>query len=191
MKDYISQINKYLEEEIEVLKKLDVDQINQVMNVLEESRLNGKTVYICGNGGSAATASHFAGDFNKGVSIHFDEKYNFVCLSDNIASMLAIANDISYDDIFKIPLEGRIKEGDLLIAISGSGNSENVVRAVEYAKSKGNTVIGITGYDGGKVKKLSDLQLHVPLDNMQIAEDVHMIFNHLMMYILAYGEKDA
>lgn len=187
--DYSKQIKDYIELEIDTLKRIDVSAINEVMKLLEKARLNGNAVYICGNGGSAATASHFVGDFNKGVSINLDKKYNFVCLSDNLSSMLAIANDIGYDSVFEIPLHGRLKEGDLLIAISGSGNSENVVRAVKYAKKCGNTVIGFTGYSGGKVKQLADYNLYVPIDNMQITEDIHMMFHHLMMYILAYGEK--
>ena len=188
MKDYTEQIKNYIELEIEVLKKLDYNIINDVINLLEETRLNGNCVYICGNGGSAATASHFAGDFNKGVSLYKDIKYNFVCLSDNMPSMLAIANDIGYDQVFEHPLQGRIKKGDILIAISGSGNSANVINAAKYAKKCGNKVIGLTGYSGGELKELSDYRLHVPIDNMQITEDIHIIFNHLMMYILAYGD---
>ena len=188
MKDYTEQIRNYMEREIEVLKKLDYKVVHDVMNLLEETRLNGTYIYICGNGGSAATALHFTGDFNKGVSLNKDIKYNFVCLSDNLASMLAIANDIGYEQIFEQPLHGRLKKGDVLIAISGSGNSVNVVNAVMYAKKCGNKVIGLTGYSGGKLKELSDYRLHVPINNMQITEDLHIIFNHLMMYILAYGE---
>jgi len=189
MKNYTEKIKRYLELEIEITKNLDVDAINEAMNVLEDARVAGATVYICGNGGSASTASHFVCDFNKGVSEKLEQKYNFVCLSDNMATMMAYANDMSYDDIFELPLHGRIKEGDVLIAISGSGNSENVVRAAKYAKSQGNKVIGITGYSGGKVKELADVSLHTPIDNMQIVEDVHMMFDHLMMYILAYDNN--
>ena len=102
--------------------------------------------------------------------------------------MLAIANDIGYDQVFEHPLQGRIKKGDILIAISGSGNSTNVINAAKYAKKCGNIVIGLTGYSGGELKELSDYRLHVPSDNMQITEDIHIIFNHLLMYILAYGD---
>ena len=189
MRDYKTQIQKYIEEEIRIMRELDIDEINKAMNCLEETRIKGTTVYICGNGGSGSTASHFAGDFNKGVSMYYDQKYNFVCLNDNVPTMMAVANDVSYDDIFRFPLEGRMKTGDVLIAISGSGNSKNVVKAVEYAKEQGNLIIGVTGYAGGKVRELCDISLHVPLDNMQVAEDLHLMFDHLMMYILAYDEK--
>lgn len=188
MTNYTEKIQKYLALEMETIQKLDVEAINQVMNTLEEARLAGKTIYICGNGGSAATASHFVCDFNKGVSEHQEQKYNFICLNDNVPTMMAVANDISYDDVFVFPLQGRMKEGDLFIGISGSGNSENVIRAARYAKAQGNTVIGITGYSGGKLKAVSDLSLHVPIDNMQITEDLHMMLDHLMMYIMAYDK---
>lgn len=186
MTNYTEKIRKYVNLEIEVMKQLDTDAINNAMNVLETARENGNTIFICGNGGSAATASHFVCDFNKGVSESQDKKYNFICLNDNIPTMMAVANDISYEEIFAFPLRGHLKKGDVLIAISGSGNSENVVRAVKYAKETGNQVIGITGYSGGKVKDLADISLHVPIDNMQITEDIHMMFDHLIMYILAY-----
>lgn len=185
MKDYLGRIESYLQEEIDVMSKLDRNQINLAMNALEEARISGRTVYTCGNGGSASTASHFVCDFNKGISEKQKDKYNLVCLSDNIATMMAIANDISYDEIFRFQILEKIGKGDILIAISGSGNSENVVRAVDYAKEQGATVIGITGYSGGKIKEKCDISLHVPIDNMQIAEDVHLMFDHLMMYILA------
>ncbi len=188
MTDYTDKIKKYIDLEIEIMKSLDVEAVNQVMNALEDARVNGKTIYICGNGGSAATASHFVCDFNKGVSEHQEQKYHFICLNDNIPTMMAVANDISYDDIFVFPLRGHIRPGDLFIGISGSGNSENVVRAAKYAKEHGNTVIGITGYSGGKVKDIADLNLHVPVDNMQITEDLHMMYDHLMMYIMAYDK---
>lgn len=185
MENYMEEIQKYLDDEMEVLKRLDLNEINDAINLLEQARLQNRTVFICGNGGSASTASHFASDFNKGVSLALEKKTNFICLSDNVPMMTAIANDIGYDRIFDIPLQNRMKEGDILIAISGSGNSPNVVRAAEYAKKHGNRVIGITGYSGGRLKEIADTKLHVPIDNMQIAEDVHLIFNHLMMFILS------
>ena len=185
MKDYTEKISSYIDQEKQVLDTISQEDINQVMNLLEEARLNGRRIFTCGNGGSATTASHMVCDFNKGVSLNQETKYNFECLSDNVAVMMAIANDISYDDIFVIPLQNKLQEGDVLIGISGSGNSENVVRAFAYAKEKGAKTIAMTGYSGGKLKEMADCNLHVNIDNMQIAEDVHLILNHLMMYILA------
>lgn len=182
--DYKNSIREYLEKEINIIKNLDIEAINSAMNLLEETREKGTMVYLIGNGGSAATASHIQNDFNKGISEGLEKKYNFCCLCDNFATVMAIANDDCYENVFYNQLLNRLKLGDVLIAISGSGNSKNVIKAVEYAKGKGNMVIGFTGYDGGKLKTMSDISLHVPLNNMQIAEDVHTIFNHTMMYVL-------
>ena len=184
--DYKKELAVYLEQEIEVIRSLDLDSVNSVMNVLEKARLAGKKIFICGNGGSAATASHFCCDFNKGVSEGLELKYNFECLNDNLATMMAVANDTSYDEIFRYPLKCKMCAGDILIGISGSGNSKNVINAMEYAREIGGTTIALVGYSGGKIKELADYCIHVKVDNMQIAEDVHMILDHLMMYVLGH-----
>lgn len=181
--DYKPYIASYVDSEIKVLQALDIEAINTVMNVLETAYHEGRTIYIFGNGGSSATASHYQNDFNKGISEHLEKKFNFCCLNDNIATLMAVANDIGFEEVFRFQLTGHIKEGDLVIAISGSGNSKNVLNAAEYAKQQGNKVIGVTGFDGGKLAKMADYSLHVPVDSMQITEDVHMFFDHLMMSI--------
>lgn len=182
--DFSKQIKDYLKLEIDILNKLDQKEINNAMNLLEQTREKGSNVYVFGNGGSAATASHIENDFNKGVSEKLEKKYRFQCINANMATIMAIANDNGYARVFEQQLENKLTEEDVIVAISGSGNSENVVRAVKYAKEQGCKVIGMTGYSGGELKKLSDVSLHVPLDNMQITEDIHIIFNHMMMYIL-------
>ncbi|NCB92494.1 MAG: SIS domain-containing protein [Clostridia bacterium] len=180
--DYKKEITSYIRREIEVLQKLNIEAINEVIKVLEEARERNADIYIFGNGGSAATASHICCDFNKGASAETKgKKYRFHCLSDNVPTMMAIANDISYEEVFREQLRDILKETDLVIGISGSGNSANVIHAVEYAKNSGCRVIGITGYHGGKLKQLADYHLDVEIDDMQISEDVHMIFDHLMM----------
>lgn len=181
--NYIDGLQKYLNDEIEIIKKLDLDAVNEVMNILEETRLAGKHIFICGNGGSAATASHYASDFNKGVSEKLDIKYNFECLNDNVPMLMAVANDIDYNEIFRAPLKNKMQAGDILIGISGSGNSQNVVNAMEYAKGIGGKTIALVGYDGGVLKKIADQCIHIKIDNMQIVEDLHMILDHLMMYV--------
>lgn len=183
--DYSKGIGKYLSFEIDVIKSLDIGVINLIMNEIKASQERGSTIYICGNGGSHATASHYCCDFNKGVSGEKENNTNFICLSDNVSTITAIANDISYDEIFSYQLKNRLKQGDIVFVISGSGNSKNIVKAMEVAKEKGNKIIGLCGYDGGKVKELSDLCLHVNVNNMQITEDVHMILDHAMMFVLA------
>lgn len=177
-------IKNYFDREIEVIKKLDMDAINDAVSAIWSAYEREATIYIFGNGGSAATASHFVGDFNKGISENKEKKFNFVCLSDNVPTMMAIANDISYDEIFRYQLKGRLKQTDLVIGISGSGNSKNVINAVEYAKEIGTPVIGITGYDGGRLKALADFHMDANIDDMQISEDLHMIFDHMMFFVL-------
>ena len=184
MNDYTQDIKNYIELEKETLGKLDVNSINEVINCLVKTQENGNTVYVFGNGGSGSTSSHFQNDFNKGLSEHLEKKFNFLCLNDNVSTMLAVANDSSYDEIFKFQLEGHLKPGDVVMALSGSGNSKNIIKAVEYAKQCGNTVIGLTGYDGGKLKQMCDISLHVPVNSMQMTEDIHMVFDHLMMSVL-------
>lgn len=181
--DYTSDIAEYVALEKSVLDKLDISAINEAMNVIDETRRTGGTIWIFGNGGSAATASHYQNDFNKGVSEFLDQKFRFLCLNDNVATLTAVANDIGYDEVYRFPLINNIKDHDIVVAISGSGNSANVVNAVEYAKSQNALVIGLTGFDGGKLKTVSDISLHVPVNSMQVTEDIHMVFDHLMMSI--------
>lgn len=189
MKDYSKSIVSYIEEEKKVLDALPVEDISEVMNVLEGARLNGRRIFTCGNGGSASTASHMGSDFNKGISLDLDIKYDVECLSDNVPMMMAVSNDIGYDDIFVIPLKNKLKAGDVVLGISGSGNSENVLRAIEYANENGAETIGFTGYSGGKLKEIAKHSVHVNIDNMQITEDIHLVLNHMMMYILSGMEK--
>lgn len=185
MQNYEEQIKRYIEMEKEVLDRLSVEDISKVMNILEDARLKGKRIFICGNGGSASTAAHFECDFNKGVSYDQKVKYDFECLSDNVPMMMAIANDIGYDDIFVVPLRNKLKCGDIVIGISGSGNSENVVKAIEYANEIGAETIGLVGYDGGRLKEIAKHHIHVEVNNIQMVEDVHLVLDHMMMYILS------
>lgn len=181
--EYYGLINDYINLEIEVLKNLSREQLENFIYELDEARKRDATIYIMGNGGSAATASHFVNDFNKGVSEYIDQKFRFVCLNDNVSTIMAIANDISYDAIFEFQLRGKVTANDLVIGISGSGNSRNVLMAVELAKSVGAKTIGLTGFDGGKLKQLVDLSIHVPVMSMQVTEDMHMMFDHLTMSV--------
>lgn len=182
--NFEKDIKDYIACEIDTLQKLDITEINKALNLLIETAQKHKRIYIFGNGGSSATASHFQNDFGKGVSEYVEDKFRFQCLNDNVATLMAIANDIGFEEVFRFQLKGVLEPGDIIIAISGSGNSKNVINAVEYAKSCGNKVIGLTGYNGGKLKNLSDISLHVPINSMQVTEDIHMIFDHLMMSML-------
>ena len=205
MKRFLDQLETYRAREIEVFQRLNLEDVNAVMNVLEDARIAQKHVFICGNGGSAATASHYAGDFNKGVNMGILETYNhnrdskpnaekmtglslhnFECLSDNVPTMMAVSNDESYAEAFRFPLSVKMQKGDIIIGISGSGNSANIINAFDYAKKRGGTLIAIVGDDGGKMKKMADYSIHVDIDDMQISEDIHMILDHMMMWALSH-----
>ncbi len=181
--DFKDKIKNYLDLETKVIANLNIEEINETMNALLDCYNRGGTVYTCGNGGSASTATHMVCDFGKGTCYDLDKKFHFVCLNDNIPTIMAIANDDSYDNVFIYQLKDRLTKNDLLLAISGSGNSHNIVKAVDYAKEIGAKIIGVTGYSGGKLLKAADYHLHAPIDDMQITEDVHLIFNHMIMKI--------
>lgn len=181
--DFINEINEYYEREKRVIDSLDREEINAAMNALLDAYEADATVYVFGNGGSSATASHMVCDFNKGTCAELEKKFRFICLNDNIPWLMAIANDKSFEDIFVDQLRGHLKPTDMVLAISGSGNSHNVVKAVEYAKEVGAKVIAMTGYQGGKIRKMADYYLHAPVDDMQITEDLHMGFDHMIMQI--------
>ncbi len=178
------KIRTYLDREVETIRNLDIEELERAIGAIRDAYEREAVIYIFGNGGSAATASHFACDFNKGISEGRDRKFRMVCLNDNTPTLMAIANDFSYEDIFRYQLEGRLRPEDLVIAISGSGNSKNIIKAVEYAKETGAKVVGITGYSGGKLRELADYHMHTEIDDMQIAEDIHMIFDHMMFFVL-------
>ena len=181
--DYRQEIKAYLDQEIKVLSSLDIGMIDRAMQEIERAYHEEGAIYIFGNGGSAATASHYANDFNKGLSENLEKKFRFVCLNDNVPTVMAVANDFGYEEVFRYQLRGRLRPEDLVIGISGSGNSPNVVNAIQYAREQGVRTLGIVGYDGGKLKELADVYLYVPIKNMQVAEDVHMFFDHLMMTV--------
>jgi D-sedoheptulose 7-phosphate isomerase len=185
MTDFTKEIQKYLDTECTMLQSLNIGQINEAVNAIVQARDRGAVIYTMGNGGSAATASHLVCDFAKGTwEAVGGKKFLFECLSDNTPIVTAIANDISYEDVFVFQLRDKLKPDDLIIAISGSGNSRNVLKAVDYAKKVGTKVIGVTGYQGGKLKAMSDYYLHVAIDDMQIAEDIHMMFDHMIMRVI-------
>jgi len=190
LNNFTNEISNYINKLTKTLDSLDIYAINSALNMIYEAYSRNANIYIFGNGGSAATASHFVCDFNKGVCEKLDRKFNFICLNDNIPILMAIANDIGYESVFVKQLENRVQATDLVIAISGSGNSENVINAVKYAKSQGCAIIGLTGFDGGLLRELSDCSLHVAIDDMQITEDIHMVFDHLMMKVLSQYLND-
>jgi len=178
--DYTKGIEDYFAKIKRTLDAVSRSEINEFMNLLADALESGRTVFIMGNGGSGATASHYAGDFNKGLSYGKAKRFRFVCLNDNVPTVLAYANDVGYEEVFVEQLKNFLSPGDLVIGISGSGNSPNVLKAIEYANGAGATTIGLTGFDGGKLKRIARHGVNVPIDNMQVAEDLHMMLDHLV-----------
>lgn len=188
--NYKEDITNYFGRVKQTIDKVSVEDLNTVLNLLNKARDENHLVFICGNGGSASTASHYCCDFNKGVSSSQSSKFRFVCLSDNIPTMMAYANDFDWEEIFVGPLRNLFTPGDYVIGISGSGNSSNVIKALQFANENGGVSIGITGYDGGIIKQISHYNLHVPVMDMQISEDLHLMLDHCMMSILCkHGEQ--
>lgn len=176
-------ISNYIENVIQTCKIINHNEIANIYDILIEAACVGGRIYICGNGGSASTASHFQTDLNDAFSIAL-KLMPATCLADNISTIMAISNDYSYDDVFLHQLKYILNKKDILITISGSGNSTNVIKAAEYAKNKGNIVVSMVGFDGGELKELSDYYLHVPVDNMQISEDLHLLCCHLLSTLI-------
>jgi len=171
----------YIQELKDTLDKIDLETFEKVNELLFDTLENNKHIFTMGNGGSGLTASHLVCDLNKGVCYKQSKKFQALCLNDNIAIVLAYANDVSYSDIFHEQLKNYLHEGDIVIGFSGSGNSENVLKAFEYANQNRGITIGFSGYDGGKLAKLAKYSIVAPVNDMQISEDVHLILTHMIM----------
>lgn len=168
-------IENYLDLVKDTIDKLDRAQIGEAIEAFMRAYREGRTIFLFGNGGSAASASHACGDFLKGASYGLEKRFKIISLVDNLPALMAIANDISYDDIFIEQLKNFLQPGDLVIGISGSGNSANVVKAMAYAKEKGAQTIAFCGYTGGKIKQMASIAVHSVAMDMEVAEDIHMI----------------
>ncbi len=179
------RVEKYREGLTRVLAGLDVSAVERFVHLLSQARREGRTVFVFGNGGSGATASHLACDLNKGASYGKTGRFRVICLNDNVPTLMAYANDVGYDDVFVEPLKNFLGPRDVVIGISGSGNSENVIRAIDYANQVGATSVGLCGYSGGRLKEKARMSVHVAVDDMQMAEDVHLVLGHIAMQVLA------
>jgi D-sedoheptulose 7-phosphate isomerase len=174
-------VPNYLTALARLAKELNTDAFQQGIDMVQAAFDNGKKILTCGNGGSASTASHYVTDWNKMVSLTTSKKFRGVCLCDNMGLITAYGNDLSYEDVFAGQVDALMDEGDLLIAVSGSGNSPNVLKAVEAARRAGGKVLGVVGYDGGKLMPLCDHSVWVQCFDMQLCEDMHLIFGHMVM----------
>ncbi len=180
----MEQITGYLNDLQGAITGLDPAAVKGVRDLVERARNEGRQIFLCGNGGSAATASHMTNDLGKGASYgrQGTDRFRVIALTDNVPWMTALANDVSYESIFAEQLENLGQAGDLLIAISGSGNSENVLRAVDVARRKGMTSVGLTGFDGGRLATEADLAIVAKSHHMGRVEDIHAIILHTVCY---------
>lgn len=170
----------------ETLNRLNMSRVQALADAFSAAYEGGHTIFTMGNGGSAASASHAAGDFLKGASFGLNKRFKMICLNDNLPSLMAIANDIGWEAIFEEPLKNYLQPGDLVIGLSGSGNSENVLRAIQWAKANGATTAGLTGFSGGKLAQMVDIHVHSDANDMEVAEDVHMaVFNMVKKSMMA------
>lgn len=176
----------YLDYLAEILARLDEAEIAAFVEELLAARERSARIYFLGNGGSAATASHFVNDIAIG-SKSWERPFHATCLSDNAAVLTAIANDSGYEHVFTDQLRTQMHPGELVVAISVSGNSPNVVAAVEYAREHGARTVGLTGFDGGRLRELADVTVHVQTNQGEYApaEDVHMVLDHLVGSFIA------
>ena len=182
-KDYRNRID-------EILNTVQIEKLVETIELIISTFKTGNTLYVCGNGGSAATATHMQADFSFFTRYFTKFRPKVRALTDNVAMMTAVGNDTSFDDIFVEQLKGHFQSGDILICISASGNSENVLRAASYANENGGTSIGFVGFEGGKLLNTASISLFTPNPKGDYGpiEDVHMIFNHL---IVNYLSKDV
>jgi D-sedoheptulose 7-phosphate isomerase len=173
-------ISAYLSGIQTTLSNLPTDAIEEVVHLLREARIQKKRVFLFGNGGSAATASHLACDLAKGTSINGNPRLRTMALTDNMPLISAWANDSSYDNIFAQQLEDHVEPGDIVIGISGSGKSPNVLNAMRVARTAGAITVALTGFDGGDLKSLADICIIVPDNSIDQVEDVHLMLGHVI-----------
>ena len=190
--DTAPRIEAYRDTVVALLRQLDPATVSATVDVLRSARKSGASVYVAGNGGSATTASHMVTDlmFGRGMP---EIGLRVVGLADNLAVITATGNDVSFDEIFARQVRRLAVSGDVLILISASGNSPNIIKAAEEARSRGVTVIGVTGFDGGQLVNLSDVSVHVQSEAAAYGpvEDIHLIFSHMLVAALAEDGPSA
>jgi len=172
----------YKAELLTALDTIDLEKVGQVIALLQRAREEGRRIFVCGNGGSASTASHFATDMVKGASFGRDRRFRIMALTDSLPTITAYSNDVAYECVFVEQLKNFAERGDVLIAISGSGNSPNVLRAMEYANSIGCDTVALSGRDGGKLGPLARINVQVAHPHMGRIEDGHVIALHMISY---------
>ncbi|MDR2110567.1 MAG: SIS domain-containing protein [Spirochaetaceae bacterium] len=173
------------------LKNLDAGEFEKIIAILAEAYKKDRQIFIAGNGGSAGSANHFVCDFGKNAVPFGSGKRRFriISLSDNTEKITAVGNDIAFEEIFRFQLVNLMNEGDVLMVISASGNSPNVIRACEYAREKNARIIALAGFDGGKIRGFADAAMVVPLRSYEQIEDIHLVILHMIVYYIKnHGE---
>ena len=178
-KNFLTSYRNHL---IATVCAIPLDEVNRAIEWLKDARDRERRIFTCGNGGSAATASHFVCDVIKGASFNREKRFRIAALTDNLATLTAYSNDIHYDCVFVEQLKNLAESGDILLGISGSGNSPNMLRAFEYANESGCRTIALTGRDGGKLGSLAQLNIQIPVAHMGRIEDAHMSVCHMIGY---------
>lgn len=178
----MESVTRYKQDLVSVVNAIDTAQVQKVIGLFDSAREAGQTIFVCGNGGSAASASHFVCDVLKGASFGKAKKFRIMSLNDNFPTLTAYANDVGYDVIFAEQLKNFAKPGDVFLAISGSGNSPNVLKGMEAANEIGCRTIAFTGRDGGKLGPMAQLHIHIANPHMGRIEDAHMIMCHMVAY---------
>jgi D-sedoheptulose 7-phosphate isomerase len=176
--------NSYFDDVVRTIRNIPLTTIDAMVEVLMQAYESGQMIYLFGNGGSAALASHFACDLGKGTVNGSGKRFHVLALTDNVPLMTAWANDARYEDIFAEQLINFVRANDIVFAISGSGRSPNVLKALKVARQAGAFTVGLTGFDGGDMKYLCNLCLIVPSNNMQIIEDLHLSVTHAVFTAL-------
>ncbi len=184
-------IKQYLSLLTDAINAISEDEVQDVIDTLKSAYDEGRQVFLLGNGGSASTASHIACDLQKSIKEYTGKRFKAMSITDNVAIMTAWANDTDYERIFSEQIDSLLNDGDVVIAISGSGNSPNVIKAVERANEMGAITIGWSGFDGGKLAKVSQKPMIIKSDNMQRIEDVHLILGHLVFVCLIAAIKES
>jgi D-sedoheptulose 7-phosphate isomerase len=180
MSDRRSHITDYLKALQGVLTELSVDEVETVIGVFEQAYRDDRTIFICGNGGSATTASHWVCDFSKGTVSPAGKRIRMYSVGDNMAMLTAYANDVNYESVFSEPLKTYVRPGDVVLLLTASGNSPNVLAAAETAREMGATTVGLIGFGGGKLAKLVDHQIMVNCREYGPVEDLHLILDHII-----------
>ncbi len=178
--NYFKKYGDYLQK---LISEIDVESVQKVAECFLEARKNNKTIYFAGNGGSATTASHFSQDMNEVGRKIQGKGFRTLSINDNVSALTAISNDYSYEDVFSLQIQYSFNPGDVLVVISASGNSPNVIKAVELAKSRGGKTVALVGFDGGRLAQICDYTIHIKSKKGEYGpvEDIHLILNHMIV----------